>query len=87
MLRGLFSLGQMSPQYAHTIDTLVMTATRGEDSNITVDICGTQMVVHLAYANDDRVLGILYQHATVCLWCNPFATHLKGPLVLALAFS
>ena len=62
--QGPSSLGQMSPQYAHTLDTLMMNAAMsGEDNSITVDICGTQMLVNPVYANDDRVLGILYQHA------------------------
>ena len=35
----------------------------GGDNGITVDISGTKMVVNPVYANDERVLGILYQHA------------------------
>ena len=55
-----------------------MTAMSGEDTNMTVDTCGTRMVVNFVYANDDTVLGILYQHANICLWCNQLATHLYG---------
>ena len=54
---GHSSLGTMSPQYARIMDTLAMIAMRGEDTNMTVDICGTQMVVNLVYANDDRDLA------------------------------
>ena len=70
MCSGAFQLGP------NAMDTLVMTAMSGEDTNMTVDICDTQMVVNLVYANDDRVLGILYQHADICLWCNQFAANL-----------
>ena len=38
-------------------------AMRGEDNSITVDICGTKTVANPVYANDERVLGILHQHA------------------------
>ena len=62
--QGPSSSGQMSPQYAHMLDTLLIhAAMSGEDNSITVDIRGTQMVVNPVYANDGRVLGILYQHA------------------------
>ena len=60
------------------MDTLVRIAMSGQDTNMTVEICGAQMVVNLVYANDGRVLGILYQHANACLWCYQFATHLWG---------
>ena len=56
--------------------TLVMTAISGEDTDMTVEICGTQMVVNHVYANDDTLLGILYPNANTRLWCNLLATHL-----------
>ena len=33
------------------------------DNSITVDISGTKMVVNPMHADDESVLGILYQHA------------------------
>ena len=61
--QGPSGLGQLPPQDAHLMHTLVMTALGREDTNMTVDMCGAHVVVHLVYANDDTLLGILYQHA------------------------
>ena len=42
---------------------VVMTAMSGEDTSMTVDICGTHMVVNLVYANDDTLIG-------PCIFCG-----------------
>ena len=63
--QGPSSLGHLTPQDAHLMHRLVIAATGGEDTNMTVDTCGTHMVVNLVYANDDALLGILYQHANI----------------------
>ena len=41
-------------------DCLVVAAMNGENTNVTVAICGTQMVVHRVSADDGKVLGILH---------------------------
>ena len=53
----------MSPHDAHILDTLLRNAAIGGDNSIAVDISGTQVVVTQVHANDESVLGILYQHA------------------------
>ena len=58
--------------------TFAMTATSGEDTNTTVDMCGTHMVVNRVCVNDDMLPGISYQHADTCLWRKQLATHLQG---------
>ena len=68
------SLGNLTPEEAHVMHTLVMSAIIGQDTTMTLDICGTHMVVNLVYANDDKIRGILYQHANTCLWRNQLAT-------------
>ena len=55
---------------------LAMSAMRGQYTNMTVDVSGTKMVVNLAFAEDDKFLGIVYQHANTCLWRNQLATQL-----------
>ena len=65
--RGLSSLGNLTPEEAHIMHTLVMSAMGGEDTNMTVDTCGTHMVVNLVLSKDDTILGILYQCALYLL--------------------
>ena len=61
--QGPSRLSQMSPQDAHILDTVLRNAATGGDNGVTVNISGTKMVVNPVYANDERVLGISYQHA------------------------
>ena len=74
--QGPSSLGSLTPEEAHIMHTLVMSAISGQDTNMTLDICGTHMVVNLVFSKDDTILGILYQHANTCLWCSHLAKQL-----------
>ena len=76
--QGPSSLGNLTPEDAHIMHSLVMNAMSGEDTNMTVDNCGTHMVVNLVFSKDGTILGILYQHANTCPWCNQLATQLYG---------
>ena len=70
------SLGDLTQEDAHTMHALAVSAMHGEYANMTVDVSGSHMVANLVLATDDKFLGILYQHANTCLWCNQLATHL-----------
>ena len=70
------SLGDLTQEEAHIMNALAVGAMHGQDTDMTVDVSGSEMVVNLLFAKDDNSLGILYQHADICLWCNQLATQL-----------
>ena len=74
--QGPSSLRSLTPEEAHIMQTLVMSAMSGSDTNMNVDVSGTHMVFKLVCLKDSTILGILYQHANICLWCNHPATQL-----------
>ena len=74
--QGPAGLGKLTPEEAHIMHTLAMSAISGQDTNMTLDMCGTHMVFNLVFSKDGTIRGILYRHANTCLWCNPLATQL-----------
>ena len=70
------SLGELTQEEAHIMHALAKSAMSGQDANMSVDVSGTQMVVNLVLAKDDKFLGILYPHTNTSLWCNQLATQL-----------
>ena len=71
-------MGDLTKEEAHMMHALAMNAMHGEDTNMTVHVSGSQMVVNLMFATDDKLLGILYQHANACWGCNQLATQPQG---------